>query len=289
MTESISNDTINLLHQRTSCRSFADKPIPEDVMQAIFEAGIHAPTGGNLQPYSIIRIEDKATSEWLARWSHQKFIGDAAVNLLFCIDWYRLKRWAELENAPFSAQKAFRHFWISFQDTIIAAQNISTAADALGVGSVYIGTIMEFFPELREMFQLPSGVFPVVLLCLGYPTKEVEIAPKLGVETIVHKEKYHNYSDDEIRQAFNAKYGEKKFQIDDERMARLEETFRKLHGKKSAKECIDRIKDAGYINMAQHRFGIHYNAWVMPHKNQKFLDEVKDAGFGWFEKFKGKV
>jgi len=52
-----SNQTMKLLIERASCRSFSDKKIAPDVLQLILEAGIHAPTGGNLQPYSIIKIE----------------------------------------------------------------------------------------------------------------------------------------------------------------------------------------------------------------------------------------
>lgn len=163
------NQTLKLLVERASCRSFSDKKVSPDVLQLIFAAGVHAPTGGNLQPYSIIKIENDETKQKLAEMGEQGIIGKAPVLLLFCIDWRRIERWAKLEVAPFTATSSFRHFWISFQDTIICAQNICTAADSLGLGSVYIGTILEFFTDIRDMFQLPKGIFPVVLLCLGYP------------------------------------------------------------------------------------------------------------------------
>ena len=163
------NEAIRLLLERASCRSFADRAIPPDVLQLVLEAGVHAATGGNLQPYSIIKIQDQATKETLAERYGQGFIGKAPVLLVFCIDWHRIEQWASLQVAPFTAASSFRHFWISFQDTIICAQNICTAADALGLGSVYIGTVMDGFAELKEMLQLPQRVFPVVMLCLGYP------------------------------------------------------------------------------------------------------------------------
>lgn len=184
--ENYDNETIRLLHERSSCRSFHDRPIPDDVMRTILEAGTHAPTGGNLQPFSIIRIDDtKAKQRLCELCEDQKFIAKAPTNLLFCIDYHRLDRWAELEVAPFTANHAFRHFWIAFQDTIIAAQNICTAADALGLGSVYVGTVTECFPELRQMCDLPDGVFPVVLLSLGYPTQRPAPKRKLDIEIII--------------------------------------------------------------------------------------------------------
>ena len=57
-----------------------------------------------------------------------------------------------VEAAPFTATDSFRMFWISFQDTVICAQNIVTAADSEGLGSVYVGLVLECFIELREMF-----------------------------------------------------------------------------------------------------------------------------------------
>ncbi len=181
------NETMRLLIERSSCRSFEDNKIPPEVLDLVLRAGIHAPTGGNLQPFSIIKIEDKAVSEKLGEMCYQKFIGTAPVNLIFCIDWHRTERWAGLETAPFSAKDSFRHFWIAFQDAIIAAQNICTAADAMDMGTVYIGTIMEYFDDIRKMLELPDGVFPLVLLCLGYPKERPSPRKKLAVDIIDHR------------------------------------------------------------------------------------------------------
>jgi hypothetical protein len=50
-------------------------------------------------------------------------------------------------------------------------------------------------------------VFPVVLLCLGYPEKKVPVRKKLGVEVVVHEERYRELGDCELLEAFNEKYG----------------------------------------------------------------------------------
>ncbi len=185
------NDTLRLLIDRSSCRSFSDRKIPDHVLNLILEAGTHAPTGGNLQPYSIIKVENPDTKALLAALNEdQSFIETAPVDLIFCIDWHRIARWAEIECAPFTAHQSFRHFWISFQDTIIAAQNICTAADAVGLGSVYVGTIIDRLREHRDLLQLPDKVFPVVLLSLGYPKVRPSAKKKLGVSAIVHDETY---------------------------------------------------------------------------------------------------
>jgi len=280
------NQTLELLIQRASCRSFSDKKIPKDVLQYILEAGIHSPSGGNLQPYSIIKIEKEKTKQKLAELcGRQGFIAKAPINLLFCIDFHRLERWAKLKIAPFTATSSFRHFWISFQDTLICAQNICTAADSLGLGSVYIGTVLECFRELREMFKLPPGVFPVVLLCLGYPKVKPKPARKLGVKIIVHQEKYHNLKNQELIDALDEKHLDRKREITDANLKKIEEVCRKVKGEEFARECIHKIKEQGYINAAQYYFGLHYCADSMPEGNNTYLKIMEEFGFRWFKEY----
>lgn len=280
------NQTLKLLIERASCRNFADKKIPSDVLQFILEVGIHAPSGGNLQPYSIIKIEKDETKQKLAGLCEQGFIAKAPVNLIFCIDWHRIERWAKLEIAPFAATSSFRHFWISFQDTIICAQNICTAADSLGLGSVYIGTVLEFFRELRDMLQLPRGVFPVVLLCLGYPQTKPLPRKKLGVNVIVHDERYQEIDDQKLIDAFNKKYPGYKIEITPERLETIRQVCRDVHGEEFASKCIEKIKENGYINTVQRYFGLHYRANSMPKGNDTYLKLMEEFGFNWFKKYR---
>jgi FMN reductase [NAD(P)H] len=280
------NETLRILCERGSLRNFSDKEIPTEVLELIFEAGIHAPTGGNLQPYSIIKIQNSEIKKYLAEICEQNFIEKAPVDLLFCIDWHRIKRWAQLEVAPFTATSSFRHFWISFQDTLIAAQSIVTAADALGLGSVYVGTIIDFVPKIIKMFELPEGVFPVVLLSLGYPASKPQSRKKLSPQIIVHNEKYEEQSKDVLERAFNEKYSEIKIPATLERLDIIRKVCTEVEGEEFAERAISRIKENGYINSAQRYFGLHYIASEMVKGNDDYLRIMKEAGFDWFEKFR---
>ena len=277
------NQTLRLLCERASLRNFSDRKIEPELLDQIFEAGIHSATGGNLQPYSIIKIEDERTRSRFAVMCGQKFMGNAPVHLLFCIDLHRLERWARLEIAPFSADRSFRHFWISFQDTIICAQNICTAIDSLGLGSVYIGTIIEHLPEIREMLELPKGVLPVVLLCLGYPKTDPKPKKKLGADVVVHSEKYRELDDSDLIDAYSMKYENQRIMITDERMKVIEDVCRLVDGDDFAEQCLENIREKGYISMVQRYFGLHYRADLMPKRNEIFLKTVEEFGFGWFK------
>jgi nitroreductase len=281
---------MRLLFERSSCRSFLDKRIPEDVLSLVLEAGVHAPTAGNLQPYSIIRIEDVETKQKLAEMCEQSFIGRTPVLLLFCIDLHRHERWANLQVAPYTATSSFRHFWVSFQDTVICAQNICTAADSIGLGSVYIGTVIDTPAKIQAMFDLPKGVFPVVLLCIGYPKRRPRPRNKLGAKAVVHLERYREMEDQELMDAYDEKYrGEnkriQKLPTREEKLKTIIKVCRKVHGEEFAKKCEDRIRANGCINMAQYYFGLHYQADSMPEGNENYLRLMEKSGFKWFKKY----
>jgi len=280
--ESVQHATLRLLMERASCRNFTDDKIPPDLLRQVLAAGIQAPTGGNLQPYTIIKIEDQAAKDRLAKLCEdQPFIARAPVDLLFCIDLHRLERWATLEAAPFTATKSFRHFWVAFQDTVICAQNVCTAADALGLGSVYVGSVLECFRELREMFGLPDGVFPVVLLCLGYPARQSRPSQRLGVDVVVHDEVYHEMDDARLIEAFRAKYPGAKVTPTPERLREIGEVCRAVGGQALADRCLARIQAEGFINAAQRYFGLHSRADLMPQGNREYLEMLRDFGFEW--------
>ncbi|TYB85421.1 MAG: hypothetical protein FXF54_11735 [Kosmotoga sp.] len=281
------NETLKLLNERASLRSFSDEPVTDETLNQILEAGTHAASGGNLQPFSIIKIRNKETMEKLVELGNQAFIKTAPVNLLFCIDYYRLRRIAEIEKAPFTATSSFAHFWIALEDTVIAAQTVCTAADSLGLGSVYIGTIFtepETLKSCRQLFELPEGVLPVVLVTMGYPKVKPTTRKKFEMDTLVHEEKYHIPTDEELKKAVKAKYENRKFQVseDDERIDRIKEVCEKAHGKEFADEVVQEIKKNGYISTFQYRFGLHYRADQMPEVNEDLIELIKEYGFDVF-------
>ncbi|MCH4890023.1 hypothetical protein EZV73_20760 [Acidaminobacter sp. JC074] len=279
------NEVIKCLYERASVRSFTDQEVSEETLRTIIDAGCHAATGGNLQPYSIIEIRSEEKKQALMDTGvHQPIVKQAPVNLLFCIDWHRIEKWAKLHHAPHVLRESYRHFWIAFQDTIIAAQNICTAADSLGLGSVYLGTVESCFDELRPMFNLPEGVFPVVILSLGYPKKYPEPASKLLYDNIVHKESYLSPSDDQLNGMMNEKYQGRSTPLSPKNLDQLHKTSMAVHGKEYADAAIDYANQLGHIHTAQRYFGLHYVADHIRKGNQTFLDSLRLAGFEWLDK-----
>lgn len=283
------NKTIELLIERASCRNFLDKKIEPEVLNYILEAGAKAASGGNLQPFSIIQIESEENKKKIVSLGNQKLIEKAPINLLFCIDFYRNKRWAEVEIAPYSGGKSYDTFWIAFQDTIIAAQNICTAADSFGLGSVYLGTVMNNFRDLKEMLNLPNGVIPVVMLAMGYPKTKKVLRKKFNSEVVVHKEQYQYKSDEEIKAIFQEKYQDVKVEITPERLNIIKEVCRTVHGEEFAQKCLTKIKDQGFISPVQRYFGLHYIANLSLQWNERFISTLQDLGLDFFHNYEPAI
>ena len=184
------NDIIRSLHERKSVRAYLDQPIPPEDRRAILEAACQAPTAGNQQLYTILDITDPELKKALSvTCDNQPFIAAAPMVLVFCADckkWYDAYREAGCQpRLP-----GVGDLMLAVTDTAIAAQNAVTAAESLGLGSCYIGDIMENCQEQRRLLSLPEYVFPAVMVVLGYPTQTQRQRPKpqrCALEHIVHE------------------------------------------------------------------------------------------------------
>jgi nitroreductase len=283
---SLPSETIRLLHERASVRQFSDRAVEPEVLNAVLDAGVHAATGA-MQPYSIIVVDDPETKQKLYDMDGcgQKQILEAPVDLVFCLDMHRNERWANLRSAPFTATSSFEEWWVSFQDVVICAQSICTAAEAVGLGSVYIGTVYWHFSELRELFGMPAGVFPVVLVCMGYPRSDrPKPRPKLGQKLVVHHGRYREPSDDELLAAIDAKHAGR-VEPTEKRVSTVAEVCRRVGGPELERRALADIEERGFINNAQVIYGLAYRADKGVENNLEYLETLSKAGFGWHKEF----
>ncbi len=199
-------ETIRELNNRKSTRAFLDREIPKEVKDAIINAACQAPTAGNQQLYTIIDVTDRKIKERLVETcDNQPFIADAKMVLIFCADckkWYDAFKYAGCEpRLP-----GVGDLLLAVSDANIAAENAVTAAESLGIGSCYIGDIMENCEEQRKLLNLPEYVFPAAMLVFGYPTeqqKERSKPRRADTRHIVHENGYREMNADELRELFS--------------------------------------------------------------------------------------
>ena len=71
-------------------------------------------------------------------------------------------------------------FAIAAQDAVIAAQNAVVAAEALGLGSCYIGDIVENAEEVAELLDLPPYTMPLSMLIIGTSLGAISVRATLA-------------------------------------------------------------------------------------------------------------
>ena len=275
----------DLMMKRRSVRVFKDQEISESIIEQLVDVANQAPTGGNIQPLSIILVRNPEGRKKLAELSGgQPWVRDAPLTLIFCLDFYRIKKWAELCQTDFRGELAINHFLIAYADLMVAAQNVVILAEGLGLGSVYIGSMQNEIDEIRHFFEIPEYVLPLMLLSVGYPKSIPQSIPKLKKEVILHHEKYQQPGEHEIRRAFDEKYGA----VDQNVEKYLERAFVEAleADKLNMTGYVDRVKKEmkrlDIQNNAQFLFKVRYPTKVMVRMNQRLKQSFKNAGFEIF-------
>lgn len=209
------NEVIRQLYRRKSIRVYTDQPIGKAEKDAILRAAAEAPTAGNQQLYTILDITDQSIKEKLVETcDHQPMIAQAKMVLIFCAD---CKKWydAYLAVGCQTRKPGVGDLMLAVTDTMIAAQNAVTAAESLGIGSCYIGDIMENCEAQRELLNLPEYVVPVGMLIFGYPTDQQKSRPqpeRVDQKYIVHENGYKPLSDKDLEDMWTPRSGERGYE-----------------------------------------------------------------------------
>lgn len=208
------NPTLDLLLRRKSVRAYEDKPIPPEVRAQLLAATLRAPTAGNMMLYTILDVTDQRLKDRLAvTCDNQPFIARAPMLWLFLADYQRwydyylasgVEVLCEQRGLPLRRPEEGDLF-LACCDALIAAQNAVVAAEALGLGSCYIGDILEQFETHRGLFDLPQYTFPICMLCFGYPTEGQKKRPqttRFDPQYILFENQYKRLSSAELEEMF---------------------------------------------------------------------------------------
>ena len=209
------NEIVKQLSGRKSVRVFEQRKITREEKNTILEAAVMAPTAGNQQLYTILDITDQSLKEELVKTcDNQPFIAKADMVLIFCADcrkWYD----AFVHAGCKPRTPGVGDLMLAVTDTAIAAQNAVTAAWSLGIGSCYIGDVMENCEKQRRLLKLPQYVFPAVMAVFGYPTQQQidrQKPSRVEMRHIVHENGYRHMDGDELKEMFASKAGQKPYE-----------------------------------------------------------------------------
>ncbi|ELY51146.1 5,6-dimethylbenzimidazole synthase [Natronolimnohabitans innermongolicus] len=204
------------IYARRDIRRFRRDPIPDAVLERLFEAAHHAPSVGFSQPWDLVVVRDEGTKADIAD------IADRAIAA--AREGYREPRRSEfaalklegIRESPVNVcvtcdptrgaphvlgRSSMRR--TDVYSTCLAVQNLWLAARAEGVG---VGWVSVLYPhEVREVLEIPPHVKPVAYLCLGYPEDGFPDEPvlqregwreRLAVDSLVHEERWEDEAAD---------------------------------------------------------------------------------------------
>lgn len=173
-----------VIWQRKSIRQFRPDPVAPELFERILEAGTRAPSGGNMQPWEFVVIDDPAVRQAVVEATYsgyysgpgnpQSWILGAPILIVVCCDFRRTA-------ARYGADGAR---WASL-DVAAAIENMMLAAVGAGLGSCWVGGFRE--TEVSRVLGLPEGVRPLGLLPIGYPAENPSPRPRLPINYVTHR------------------------------------------------------------------------------------------------------
>ena len=209
------NETLQLLQKRRSVRAFSDKALTDEQVSLIKEATLRAPTAGNMALYSVVEVHDQQKKEQLAKLcDNQPMIAKAPLVWVFLAD---MQKWVTYFTDGGSREKGEKEGLASWrdpglgdlhlcmQDAIIAAQNAVVAAESLGIGSCYIGDVIENFERLRDLLELDQYTVPACMLIFGNPKTEPtgKQTPRCPQEAVFMQDRYESPTIEQLQHAFS--------------------------------------------------------------------------------------
>lgn len=202
--------TIELLEERRSVRSFKDEKIDPVILERLKELTLRAPSGGNMQTWSVIEVTDQEKKERLSvLCDNQPMIAKAPIVWVFLADFERWYHWMKEGGSGERAGKEVKkpgigNFHLAMQDAVIAAEYAAVAAEALGLGSCYIGDIIENYEELKVLLDLPKYAAPACMLIMGIPKGNDTSLKTLRPDSkyIFMENKYKHYSPEECEDIY---------------------------------------------------------------------------------------
>ncbi len=187
------NETIATLLSHRSVRSFLKKPLPPHTLETLLVAAQSASSSCNLQMWSIVAVEEASRIARLADFAgDQEHIKDAPLFLVFLVDMSILNDTAREQNAPLNGIDYFDTFLVAALDAGLAAQNAFIAAESMGLGAVYAGSIRNRPEDVIKELKLPPLVFPLVGISVGCPDpgRPTRVKPRLPPHAVLHREEY---------------------------------------------------------------------------------------------------
>jgi nitroreductase/FMN reductase [NAD(P)H] len=182
-------DALARIAGRRVHRRYTERAVDPDLLRLICACALSAPSKSDLQQADIVildRPEQTAIADLIP---DQPFIRTAPAFLVFCASGRRLPEISRLRGKPFPNDHLDQFFNAAVDAGIVLATFLA-AADAVGLGTCPISVIRDHSQKVSDMLALPQRVVPLAGLCVGWPSEQGHISPRIGLECTLHRGRY---------------------------------------------------------------------------------------------------
>ena len=199
----IENPILKTIFERKSIRKFKSKKVSRETIEQIVRAGQRAPTACRMETYSFVVISDshkkRQILQAIARHVQtREFMEEASLWIMICTDFARQLKLLDVLGIKNEFGEVSK-FILGVIDAALAAENMVLAAEALGLGSCFVGNVWTAPISIAEILNLPKNVLPIVLLCVGYPNETPSPRPRWPLEAVLHENEYEMASEQLMR------------------------------------------------------------------------------------------
>ena len=201
------NETIQHLLNHRSIRKFKQHQLDEETIETLIKAAQAASTSSYQQAYAIIGVEDEGLKRQLVDVaSGQRYVAENSYFFVFCMDYHKHTLAAELTGGDVSRTiETTEALVVGAVDAGLAAQNLVVAAESLGYGTVYIGSLRNDARRVSKLLQLPDHVVPLFGVAVGLPDQQPGKKPRLPMDAVFHR---NTYTDDDTMRELLTGYEE---------------------------------------------------------------------------------
>jgi nitroreductase/FMN reductase [NAD(P)H] len=188
--ESLSGlDELARMAGRRVHRRYTDRAVDPALLRLLCACALSAPSKSDLQQADIVILEKPEQTAIADLIPDQPFIRSAPAFLVFLANGRRLAEISKMRGKPFPNDH-LDQFFNAAVDAGIVLSAFLRAADAVGLGTCPISVIRDHSAKVSEMLKLPQRVIPVAGMCVGWPSEQGHISPRLSLESTLHQGHY---------------------------------------------------------------------------------------------------
>jgi nitroreductase len=171
-------------------RHYLARDVPPELLRLLCACAMSAPSKSDLQQADILIVRETARRDAITDLlPEMPWLRQAPMFLVFLANGRRMPTLSQWRGRPFPND----HLDLFFNAVVDASLVLATfmrAAEAVGLGCCPISVIRDHARVVSDMLALPPKVIPIAGMCVGWPTEEGAITPRLSLATTLHEERF---------------------------------------------------------------------------------------------------